>query len=91
MIVRMDDFYRTNYKGRKFDFKDLELKESTQMCIVGSEEKDILPRILGKMYWKLPQCLGVFLYFMNIETRIKRWYNILYDNHLLTKYKKVNK
>ena len=39
MIVRMDDFYRISYKGREFDFKVLELKESTHMCIVGSEEK----------------------------------------------------
>lgn len=39
MIVRMDDFYRISYKGREFDFKVLELKESIHMCIVGSEEK----------------------------------------------------
>ena len=39
MIVRMDDFYRISYKGREFDFKVLELKESTHMCIVGSNEK----------------------------------------------------
>ena len=39
MIVRMDDFYRISYKGREFDFKVLELKESTHMCIVGRDEK----------------------------------------------------
>ena len=39
MIVRMDDFYRINYKGKEFGFKVIELKESTHMCIVGSEEK----------------------------------------------------
>lgn len=39
MIVRIDDFYRINYKGKEFDFKVLELKKSTHMCIVGSEEK----------------------------------------------------
>lgn len=39
MIVRMDDFYRIYYKGREFDFKIVELKESTHMYIVGSEKK----------------------------------------------------
>ena len=39
MIVRMDDFYRISYKGKEFGFKVLELKKSTHMCIVGSEEK----------------------------------------------------
>lgn len=29
MIVRMDDFYRINYKGKEFDFKVLELKVHT--------------------------------------------------------------
>lgn len=39
MIVKMDDYYRILYKGREFDFKVLELKDSTHMCIIGSTEK----------------------------------------------------
>lgn len=197
MIVRMDDFYRISYKGKEFDFKVLELKESTHMCIVGSDEKvqellvellkpkdesdeeyypdlfdalkeglrkghiaktfgknvleitfyfnkGVLIRLfanniraehgirvaetalfmdgkqiyeeLDRLFLKLSEnqedfwiCSdfydnvwqdlvemhlsnGVYFYILWIlKQETKRWYNILYDNHLLTKYEEVNK
>lgn len=39
MIKKENDYYRISYKESDFDFKILEIKESTHMSIVGSDEK----------------------------------------------------
>lgn len=39
MLLKMDDYYRIWYEGKKFDFKVLEIRESTHMWVVGSDEK----------------------------------------------------